>query len=182
MVDVQDVCSRINSGWYSRMSWSNWSKKFFPASLKSTTSTPVKTPNPVISTVPAPIITPTEHEKIETKLNALTAKVNTMTKKINALTQPITSPTEMLQTNQLLATNQKLQASSQITAPTPTSIPVGGKRQKGGYRATKKDKAALKKLKQGKSIGFTMRSSLKAKGLLRRSNGTMRVSAKYKKN
>lgn len=58
---------------------------------------------------------------------------------------------------------------------------AGGKR-KGGYRPTKKDKAALKKLKQGKSIGFTMRSSLKAKGLLRRANGTMRVSAKYRKN
>jgi hypothetical protein len=55
---------------------------------------------------------------------------------------------------------------------------AGGKR-KGGYRPTKKDKAALKKLKQGKSIGFTMRSSLKAKGLLRRANGTMRVSKKY---
>ena len=72
---------------------------------------------------------------------------------------------------------------------TPDTIPVnrsangtaGGKR-KGGYRPTKKDKTALKKLKQGKSIGFTMRSSLKAKGLLRRANGTMRVSAKYKKN
>ena len=62
-----------------------------------------------------------------------------------------------------------------------TNGAAGGKR-KGGYRPTKKDKAALKKLKQGKSIGFTMRSSLKAKGLLRRANGTMRVSAKYKKN
>ena len=65
--------------------------------------------------------------------------------------------------------------------PTPTPGAAGGKR-KGGYRPTKKDKAALKKLKQGKSIGFTMRSSLKAKGLLRRANGTMRISAKYKKN
>ena len=65
--------------------------------------------------------------------------------------------------------------------PTVTPGAAGGNR-KGGYRPTKKDKAALKKLKQGKSIGFTMRSSLKAKGLLRRANGTMRISAKYKKN
>jgi len=69
------------------------------------------------------------------------------------------------------------------TAPATIHVneTAGGKR-KGGYRPTKKDKAALKKLKQGKSIGFTMRSSLKAKGLLRRANGTMRISAKYKKN
>jgi hypothetical protein len=48
------------------------------------------------------------------------------------------------------------------------------------YRPTKKDLAALKKWKQGKSIGFTMTSSLKAKGLIPRANGTRRVSNKYK--
>ncbi len=62
------------------------------------------------------------------------------------------------------------------------ATPATGGKRKGGYRPTKKDKAALKKLKQGKSIGFTMRSSLKAKGLLRRANGTYRVSQKYRKN
>jgi hypothetical protein len=62
--------------------------------------------------------------------------------------------------------------------PKPLVTPV--KRPTGGYRLTKKDKAALKKLKNGKSIGFTMRSSLKAKGLLRRKNGRYRVSAKYR--
>ena len=51
--------------------------------------------------------------------------------------------------------------------------------QKAGYRPTKKDRAALRKYRQGKSIGFTMRSSLKAKGLIRRANGTRRVSKKY---
>ena len=49
------------------------------------------------------------------------------------------------------------------------------------YRATKRDKKYLKLWKQGKSIGFTMRSSLKAKGLIPRANGTRRVSNKYKK-
>ena len=53
-------------------------------------------------------------------------------------------------------------------------------RFKGGYRATKRDKAALKRWRQGKSIGFTMRSSLKAKGLIPRSNGTKRISKKYR--
>ena len=33
--------------------------------------------------------------------------------------------------------------------------------------------------KKGKSIGFTMRASLKAKGLIPRANGTRRVSKKY---
>jgi hypothetical protein len=51
--------------------------------------------------------------------------------------------------------------------------------QAGGYKATKKDLNALKRFKAGKSIGFTMRSSLKAKGLIPRVNGTRRVSKKY---
>jgi len=53
------------------------------------------------------------------------------------------------------------------------------KQQNGGYRPTKKDKAALRKYRQGKSIGFTMKASLKAKGLIPRANGTRRVSKKY---
>lgn len=36
---------------------------------------------------------------------------------------------------------------------------------RGGYRATKRDKKYLARVKAGKSIGFTMRASLKAKGL-----------------
>ena len=52
--------------------------------------------------------------------------------------------------------------------------------QAGGYRATKKDKKYLRLYKQGKSIGFTMRASLKAKGLLPRANGSKRVSQKYR--
>ena len=52
--------------------------------------------------------------------------------------------------------------------------------KRGGYRATRRDKKYLKRYKQGKSIGFTMRSSLKAKGLIPRANGTRRVSRKYK--
>lgn len=50
----------------------------------------------------------------------------------------------------------------------------------GGYRATKRNLKYLRKWKQGKSIGFTMRSSLKAKGLIPRANGKKRVSAKYR--
>lgn len=50
---------------------------------------------------------------------------------------------------------------------------------RGGYRATKRDKKYLLLWKKGKSIGFTMRSSLKAKGLIPRKNGTRRVSNKY---
>ena len=50
----------------------------------------------------------------------------------------------------------------------------------GGYKPTKQNLKALKKYKQGKSIGFTMRSSLKAKGLIPRANGTRKVSKKYR--
>ena len=52
--------------------------------------------------------------------------------------------------------------------------------RRGGYIPTKKDRLALKKYKAGQSIGFTMRSSLKAKGLIPRVNGTKRVSKKYR--
>jgi hypothetical protein len=55
-----------------------------------------------------------------------------------------------------------------------------GKLIRGGYKPTAKDRAALRKFRAGKSIGFTMRSSLKAKGLIPRANGTKRVSNKYK--
>lgn len=57
--------------------------------------------------------------------------------------------------------------------------PMGGG-YSGGYRPTKRNLKYLKLWKQGKSIGFTMRSSLKAKGLIPRANGTKRVSPKYK--
>jgi hypothetical protein len=52
----------------------------------------------------------------------------------------------------------------------------------GGYRPTARNRSFLKRYKQGKSIGFTMRASLKAKGLIPRANGTKRVSAKYRGN
>jgi hypothetical protein len=51
----------------------------------------------------------------------------------------------------------------------------------GGYTPTPRDLKYLRKWKQGKSIGFTIRSSLKAKGLIPRANGTKKVSPKYRK-
>lgn len=59
-----------------------------------------------------------------------------------------------------------------------------GKYFQGGYKATARDKHYLRKYKRGESIGFTMKASLKAKGLLPRTSKTMRgkrvVSEKYK--
>jgi len=54
------------------------------------------------------------------------------------------------------------------------------KNRRGGYRATAKNRKYLRRWKQGKSIGFTMRSSLKAKGLIPRASGKKIVSPKYK--
>jgi len=59
-------------------------------------------------------------------------------------------------------------------SPSPSST------SEGGYRATARDKKYLTRLRAGKSIGFTMRASLKAKGLLPRANGSRRVSQKYR--
>jgi hypothetical protein len=56
--------------------------------------------------------------------------------------------------------------------------------KKGGYTATARNKYYLKKYRRGNSIGFTMKASLKAKGLLPRTSKNMRgkkmVSAKYR--
>lgn len=52
--------------------------------------------------------------------------------------------------------------------------------KKGGYRPTKRNRTYYRLWKKGKPIGFTMTSSLKAKGLIPRSNGTRRVSKKYR--
>lgn len=54
------------------------------------------------------------------------------------------------------------------------------RRHRGGYTPTARDLKYLSLWKRHKSIGFTMRSSLKAKGLIPRANGTYRVSDKYK--
>jgi hypothetical protein len=54
---------------------------------------------------------------------------------------------------------------------------------KGGYKPTRKNRNALARWKRGESIGFTMRSSLKAKGLIPRTSkknrGKYIVSKKY---
>jgi hypothetical protein len=60
----------------------------------------------------------------------------------------------------------------QMAPPLPIAL--------GGYKPTKRNLKYLKKWKRGESIGFTMRSSLKAKGLIPRANGTKRVSPKYR--
>jgi hypothetical protein len=60
--------------------------------------------------------------------------------------------------------------------PTAATSPL----MRGGYKATKRNLKYLRRYKAGKSIGFTMRSSLKAKGLIPRANGTYRVSEKYR--
>ena len=60
-------------------------------------------------------------------------------------------------------------------------IMLGGERvASGSYKPTARNLKYLKKWRRGASIGFTMRSSLKAKGLIPRSNGTYKVSPKYR--
>ena len=54
----------------------------------------------------------------------------------------------------------------------------------GGYRMTARNRKYLKQYRAGKSIGFTMRASLKAKGLIPRTSRKYRgrkvVGPKYK--
>jgi hypothetical protein len=50
----------------------------------------------------------------------------------------------------------------------PASVPTLSLAQAGGYKATPADMELLRKYKRGISIGFTGRSSLRAKGLLPR--------------
>jgi len=51
--------------------------------------------------------------------------------------------------------------------------------QSGGYKATRRNRQLLRKYKAGKSIGFTAKASLKAKGMLPRSNGRYVLGPKY---
>jgi hypothetical protein len=51
--------------------------------------------------------------------------------------------------------------------------------QMGGYRPTRRNRQLLRKFKAGKSIGFTAKASLKAKGMLPRSNGRYVLGPKY---
>lgn len=44
----------------------------------------------------------------------------------------------------------------------------------GGYRATRRNRQLLRQHRRGKSIGFTAKASLKAKGLLPRTSGKYR--------
>ncbi len=69
-----------------------------------------------------------------------------------------------------------------MTCPCSASLPTAATSPllRGGYKATKRNLKYLRRYKAKKPIGFTMRSSLKAKGLIPRANGTCRVSEKYK--
>ena len=66
----------------------------------------------------------------------------------------------------------------------PCACSVGLPPLRGGYTPTRKNRAILRRYKAGKSIGFTARSSLKAKGLLprtsRKNRGKYIVSNKYR--
>ena len=57
--------------------------------------------------------------------------------------------------------------------------------QRGGYRATRKNRELLRKYRSGQSIGFTGIASLKAKGLLprtsRKNRGKKIVGPKYRR-
>jgi hypothetical protein len=50
----------------------------------------------------------------------------------------------------------------------------------GKYKPTRKNHNAYRRWKKGKSIGFTMRSHLKAIGMIPRASGKKMVSNKYK--
>jgi hypothetical protein len=76
----------------------------------------------------------------------------------------------------LWVTGRPMSCPCSAGAVNPTSPLLQG----GGYKPTPRNLKYLRRYKAGKSIGFTMRSSLKAKGLIPRSNGTYRVSQKYR--
>ena len=64
------------------------------------------------------------------------------------------------------------------------ACPCSSGKMFGGYRATRKNKMLLRRLRSGKSIGFTAKASLKAKGLLARTSKRWRgkrvIGSKYK--
>lgn len=126
-------------------------------------------------------VAPTPVASVSTNTNFNSTKpVNTQP--VN--TQPVNTSSDLPTPSSVV---NKPVNTSVMTQETPVqNSTTGGKEGSilnsffGGYRATRRNKKYLKRYKSGKSIGFTMRSSLKAKGLIRRSNGKYRVSNKYR--
>lgn len=59
-------------------------------------------------------------------------------------------------------------------------FPISSKRvRKSPFKSPQKVRETIKKFKKGESIGFTFTSSLKAMGLIPRSNGKYEISQKY---
>ena len=75
--------------------------------------------------------------------------------------------------------NQQAGGSNQQAGGCGCGLPMSG-----GYRATARNRMYLKKFRAGKSIGFTMLASLKAKGLIprtsRKNRGRKVLGPKYK--
>ena len=75
--------------------------------------------------------------------------------------------------------NQQAGGSNQQAGGCGCGLPMSG-----GYRATARNHMYLKKFRSGKSIGFTMLASLKAKGLIprtsRKNRGRKVLGPKYK--
>ena len=87
--------------------------------------------------------------------------------------------------NQLFGKFRQMTGGGCGCAARPSFGVMGGGRRglmfmNGGYRATKRNMKYLRRWRQGKSIGYTMTASLKAKGLIPRANGTRKVSKKYR--
>jgi hypothetical protein len=139
----------------------------------STISTPVET-MPTAQTMPT-LTTPI----VEPKSSPISRTVLMNQNSITPLQKPIKNNGEIVTEIKNLKsdlTNIKQQLTKLNTSFNVNNSPG----LFGGYRATKKNKKYLKMYKQKKSIGFTMRSSLKAKGLIPRANGTYKISKKYR--
>lgn len=66
-----------------------------------------------------------------------------------------------------------------MTCPCMLGQSGGQRSSKRSYRATRRNRQLLRRFRAGKSIGFTAKASLKAKGLLPRSNGRYVLGPKY---
>jgi hypothetical protein len=79
-----------------------------------------------------------------------------------------------------MASTKSLQRKAKRTKAKRTPYPISKKRVvKSPFQSNQKVKQAIQNYKKGKSIGFTYVSSLKAMGLIPRSNGNYEISKKY---
>lgn len=123
------------------------------------------------------VVSPSQLEQMKKEADLVT---ETFFNKVNDIVVPLSQELQGRREKVFNLNNEMGHRIAEYTAAAaPAPAHEGGK-----YKPTRRNRVALRKWRKGQSIGFTMTSSLKAKGLIprtsRKNRGKKIVSAKYK--